>query len=186
MRWRGIRHTWERRETYRVVVWGPQGIKRIADPNMDKMIILKWILSRLVWGGGWINFTYWNQWWAVVKMVMNSRFHEMRIMSSVVRGILPHGVSQLDTFILFKPYSHSLLGSHSKTFSGYAAASPGGDLAHWPRWNVRRVGGIASCLDTRISLPCSLMPLCECSTSQLQRKFFRLNFGSYFGCLYER
>jgi hypothetical protein len=45
MKWRGIRHTWERRDAYKVVVGEPQGNKHIADLNMDKMIILKWILN---------------------------------------------------------------------------------------------------------------------------------------------
>jgi hypothetical protein len=56
IRWKGIRHTWERRDTYKFLVGNPQGKKHFEDQDVVKMIVLKWILKNLTGGRGEINF----------------------------------------------------------------------------------------------------------------------------------
>jgi hypothetical protein len=59
---------------HRVLGGKPEGSNHLEDPEVDAMIILKWILE--TWDGGmyWIDLVQnRDRWWAVVNAVTNLR-----------------------------------------------------------------------------------------------------------------
>ena len=53
LRWTGhVARIGERRGTYRVLVWKPEGMTRLRRPRRRWKIILKWIFKKWDWGHG--------------------------------------------------------------------------------------------------------------------------------------